>query len=165
MPKNTTLQINVNGQAAPSGRGEPSNFAAPPTPRSPRSPFLTSRFGQGAEYGEGYEPHVSSPVRALPSPPAPKSPRHKASKIFSSTKFSRSTPKVNNTDSPAPMPEGAADQVYSLHQAGKSSPDLNTASTSGQTSPQQGSPSSLLVLCNVLTCHDRKPAWLECSQG
>jgi hypothetical protein len=147
MPKSTSLSITLPG--VPAQRAEARAGLASPrtplTPRSPRSPPVHNHgelLGVHGEYAEGYDVHVHSPINALPPPPSPKSPRHKGSKIFSNMKASKSSTKINKTDSPARMPnqstDAAASQVYSLRVAGKSSPDLVNLYSDGQPSPQHG---------------------------
>jgi hypothetical protein len=160
MPKSTSLSITLPG--VPAGRTEARNGLASPrtplTPRSPRSPPVLNHgghLGLHGEYAEGYDVHVHSPINALPPPPSPRSPKHKGSKIFSNMKASKSSTKINKTDSPARMPnqstDAAASQVYSLRVAGKSSPDLVNLYSDGQPSPQHGecSPSDFSTYRNA----------------
>jgi hypothetical protein len=147
MPKSTSLSITLPG--IPTDHSEArAGLASPRTPLSPRSPRSPpvqnhgDRLGVHGEFAEGYDVHVHSPINALPPPPSPKSPKHKGSKIFSNMKASKSSSKINKTDSPARVPnqstDPAASQVYSVRVAGMSSPDLVNVYSDGQPSPQHG---------------------------
>jgi hypothetical protein len=147
MPKSTSLTINLSAtersginSAAQSGLTSP---RTPLSPRTPQSPALNNEMlgFQQAQYAEGYDVHVRSPINALPPPPSPKSPKHKTSKIFSNYKASKSTGKVNKAESPrigtSSNSDAASSQVYLNRTAGKSSPDISNLH-SDHPSPQSG---------------------------
>jgi hypothetical protein len=147
MPKSNSLTINLPGKSLEQPNVRATLAASPRTPLSPRSPHSPAVNGEQqldpqAQYAEGYDVHVRSPINALPPPPSPKSPKHKTSKIFQNYKASKSSTKVHKNNSPARVgnitPSDAAPlQVYGNRAAGKSSPDLSNLS-SDQPSPQAG---------------------------
>jgi hypothetical protein len=143
MPKSTSLTINLS---AAERSGVQSSLTSPRTPLSPRTPQSPAHNNemlgiQQAQYAEGYDVHVRSPINALPPPPSPKSPKHKTSKIFSNYKASKSTGKVNKAESPrrgtSSNSDAASSQVYLNRNAGKSSPDVSNL-YSDHPSPQSG---------------------------
>lgn len=145
MPKSTSLTINLSSTER-SGAGLQSGLTSPRTPLSPSTPRSPVRNNemlgiQQAQYAEGYDVHVRSPINALPPPPSPKSPKHKTSKIFSNYKASKSTSKVHKDDSPrlgtSSNSDAASSQVYLNRNGGKSSPDVSNQH-SDHPSPQSG---------------------------
>lgn len=150
MPKANSLSIHLppTERSGSAGSGLHSGLTSPTprTPLSPHSPQSPVRNNemlgiQQAQYAEGYDVHVRSPINALPPPPSPKSPKHKTSKIFSNYKASKSTSKVNKVESPrlgtSSNSDAASSQVYLNRSAGKSSPDIS-GSYSDHPSPQSG---------------------------
>jgi hypothetical protein len=143
MPKSTSLTINLS---AAERNGLQADMTSPCTPLSPRTPQSPARNNemlgvQQAQYAEGYDVHVRSPINALPPPPSPKSPKHKTSKIFSNYKASKSTTKVNKPESPrtgtSSNSDAASSQIYLNRSAGKSSPDVSNIH-SDHPSPRSG---------------------------
>ncbi|KAF2435206.1 hypothetical protein EJ08DRAFT_393486 [Tothia fuscella] len=158
MPKTTQLVIDVTGHAT-SRPDTRDGLASPRIPHTPHSPSPRSppppRAPPVAEYGEGYDNHVTSPVNALPPPQhSPKSPKQRSHSIFSNMKGSKSSTKVNKLQSSSrpPLPDNAASSssnVYTMKN--QSSPDLSEEQwaerlreinarelSSGRSSPQQG---------------------------
>lgn len=149
MPKANSLSIHLPPtERSGSGSGVHSGLTSP-TPRSPLSPHSPQSpvrnhemFGiQQAQYAEGYDMHVRSPINTLPPPSSPKSPKHKTSKIFSNYKASKSTSKVNKAESPrigtSSNSDATSSQVYLNRTSGKSSPDISNLH-SDHPSPQSG---------------------------
>lgn len=144
MPKSNSLTINLS--AAERSGGVQSGLTSPRTPLSPHTPQSPAHHNemlgvQQAQYAEGYDVHVRSPINALPPPPSPKSPKHKTSKIFSNYKASKSTSKVNKAESPrigtSSNSDAASSQVYLNRNGGKSSPDISNL-YSDHPSPESG---------------------------
>lgn len=145
MPKTNNLSINVPGITSLQNESR-SGFASPHTPNTPHTPLSPQSASNAAtgdgklksgQYGEGYDNHVNSPINALPPPRSPRSPKLKTSKIFGNKLGSRSTTKLQRTDSPPVMPsrgqtEESTSQVYLSPATNKSSPDI---AHSGQSSP------------------------------
>lgn len=163
MPKANNLSINVpSGTASPIDPALRSGLTSPRTPLTPRSPPVSG----SAQYGDGYENHLNSPINALPPPPAsPRSPKPGSSssvtaKIFGNKLASKSATKLSSRHhnshaeySPSRSPAYAYNAKSGVYlnasvggnipgggaAANKSSPDVSVSHPhSGQSSPGGG---------------------------